>query len=474
MAPANSSLATRSLYLVALLSVGDALGQTSELVPIHHAPAGYALPGKFPCGIAAADLFITEGSGGYPDLAVVIGEHNMMYPGDPESWTLDAGRVSFFRNTGDWSDRNTALEFEYDLIFPAENSDCAPADIAFAHLDGDSFIDMVVSAGVGPAVSANAGIYVFKGQSGGQYSFAQSFVQYINTGPARSFAIADFNNDTFLDILVAVDLVNEFGDQVSALENDGSGVFSVAATVDVGSSSNYATGTVVADDFIKATLGQPKRIDGITGRPFDASISTLKNQGSFSFLATNVSPVSGCSSWIFTEMVSGKFTAGGLSVDLAAVSYTVSGVRVLHGNGTGAFTTDCSVNDADFYAYDDSGGCELDPVPVVHPNALDLGNLNGNSKPDIVMTEFGCGQVGLLLGKGNGAFQYHNTSGLYNLSIRPSGSTQQESPIRVLLVDLDDDGFDDIVTANYNLNPDTVFSSMSVLIQNWLDTDPPQ
>src|SRR5205085_1811046 len=73
------------------------------------------------------------------------------------------------------------------------------------------------------------------------------------------------------------------------------------------------------------------------------------------------------------------------------------------------------------------------------PNAVALGDVNGDGKQDIV-TANGIGTVSVLLGNGNGTFQAQ-------LTFAASGS-----PVFVALGDVNGDGKLDIVTANRSSN----------------------
>src|SRR5260370_740792 len=106
----------------------------------------------------------------------------------------------------------------------------------------------------------------------------------------------------------------------------------------------------------------------------------------------------------------------------------LSSVGVLLGNGDGTFQTAVSY---------DSGGGPFEPAAVA------IADLNGDHKPDILVTNAGSSTVGVLLGNGDGTFQpvvVYGSGGLY--------------PASVAVADVNDDGKPDLLVANVCGNGD--------------------
>ena len=106
-------------------------------------------------------------------------------------------------------------------------------------------------------------------------------------------------------------------------------------------------------------------------------------------------------------------------------SCTASSVGVLLGNGDGTFQTVVTY---------DSGG--------IFPNSVVIGDVNGDGKPDLVVvngstTGADAGNVGVLLGNGDGTFQ--------PVALYPRGGYGAGS---VALADVNGDGKPDVVVAN--------------------------
>lgn len=163
------------------------------------------------------------------------------------------------------------------------------------------------------------------------------------------------------------------------------------------------------------------------------------NTGNAVFEGTLVTPV--CGNWnvrlMFTGMATGKF--GGntiLGQDIAGVSYD-GVIKILHGNGNGGFSFDC---EEDEYSLGGGG-----PPENLMLSDIDVGSFNGGTKADLVVSDSD-GAVHLFMGKGDGTFKYLHGNPLYVLQ------TIGRYPSRVIAVDLDQNGFDDIVVVNHDGN----------------------
>jgi len=99
---------------------------------------------------------------------------------------------------------------------------------------------------------------------------------------------------------------------------------------------------------------------------------------------------------------------------------------------------------------------------------LRIGRLNPGSNRDVAYTVFDAtngafsSAVHVVVGRGNGRFfrRSNGTAIVYQFAIAPSGGTAT-APRDLQLVDLDDDGLRDIVTANETSNNISVLINMS-------------
>jgi hypothetical protein len=261
-----------------------------------------------------------------------------------------------------------------------------PESVAVADVNGDGKPDIVVANSCGSSTCPSSGsapgtVGVLLGNGNGTF---QTAVTYSSGGYGPvSVAVADVNGDGKPDIVVA----NSCGSSsscpssgtapgtVGVLLGNGNGTFQTAVTY--GSGGYTANSVVIAD------------VNG-DGKPDLLVLNSCSNNS--------------CSS-----------------------TYGDGTVGVLLGNGDGTFQT--------AVAYD-SGGFE--------PTSIAVGDVNGDGKPDVVVAQcsgpvFGCfpGEVGVLLGNGNGTFQ---TAVNY--------SSGADTPVAVAVVDINGDGNLDILVTN--------------------------
>ncbi|MBI5865513.1 MAG: hypothetical protein HZB38_13595 [Planctomycetes bacterium] len=78
---------------------------------------------------------------------------------------------------------------------------------------------------------------------------------------------------------------------------------------------------------------------------------------------------------------------------------------------------------------------------------IGVGHLNGGVKPDLI-AETTDTEVAFLLGNGDGTFQYRNDLNVYHVTIGEPGWPMLV-PIQLLVMDVNQDGYGDIVTSNH-------------------------
>ena len=139
----------------------------------------------------------------------------------------------------------------------------------------------------------------------------------------------------------------------------------------------------------------------------------------------------------------GDFNGDG-KPDLVVLNGDSTTVGVLLGNGDGTFQAVVTYG---------SGG--------VYPQSVAVADVNGDGKPDLVVaslcgSSLKCGNVGVLLGNGDGTFQ--------SVVSYSSGAQSAES---VAVADVNRDGKADIVIANYCLDPNVCAGgAVGVLLGN--------
>ena len=236
-------------------------------------------------------------------------------------------------------------------------------------------------------------------------SFVLSPVTYPVGANPTNMAIADYNNDTKPDLAVT----NQVSNDISILLGNGTGGFLPQTSVTVGSGPY----SVVAGKF-----NADNNFDLAVANSGSNSVSILLGNGDGTFSApTNFvvgpSPIS---------IAIGDFN-GDAKPDLATANFGgfFSGtISILLGNGGGGFALPLTVQTRS------------------QPAFVAVGNINGDSSPDLAVANFGANSISTYLGNGNGTF-----------TLRQNLATSL-GPVAVELADLNGDGRNDLTVANYN------------------------
>ncbi len=457
-----------ALAMAGGVGAGERAWGQGELLPIFRPPVLFGSGGGYPFGLAAGDVTGPNSQpDGYPELAIVNGGF------DVNRRILWSGMgVRIYRNTGNWEDPADGLAFLQDITdqFHDEfdNPITVPADVRFAHMDEDEYLDLVISASSLDPDDENSpgiwGVFVYLWNPDppiGQPKF--EFKSFTPTPlPVRGLAVADFDLDGLNDVAVAPDLNLWYVpiDQVYVLRNDPSdpGRLDLAAAVVLDIDSHDSPAGMVVADFNR-TSG-PVRPDIVTGNLLDNNISLLTNTGGFGF--TTAHRNAPCGSWHFHAMATGRFSANTLRHDIAGLIYSEGVIQVLHGDGRGNFSFDCSQDELDTYY--------LSPPPLPFVPAWDgiaVGQLNLGTKPDLVVTRpsKNTSAITFLLGRGDGAFQYVAGNPSYHKALDTgNGPDYSKMAIQVICADLNQDGLDDVITANHESHNVTVLINAMVVI----------
>jgi hypothetical protein len=331
--------------------------------------------GSLPISVAVADV----NGDGLPDLVVANERSN---------------NVSVLLGNGDGS-------FQAAQSFAAGTD---PTSVAVGDFNGDGHPDLAVANVLSNTVS------VLLGNGDGSFQAAQSFAA--GTDP-ESVAVGDFSGDGIPDLAVA-----DFGDLlgngagVSVLLGNGDGSFQAAKSFAAGT---YPVSVAVGDfngdglpDLVTTNVG--------TSLPDQGTVSVLLGNGDGSFqaaprFATGTRPRS---------VAVGDFNGDGIP-DLAvanAPSGQLGTVSVLLGNGDGSFQPARSFS-VGYY-----------------PDAVAVGDFDGNGDLDLAVANYGSNTVSVLLGNGDGSFQAAQSFA--------AGS----GPESVAVGDFNGDGLLDLAVAN--------------------------
>ena len=282
-------------------------------------------------------------------------------------------------------------------------SGSGPSSVAAADVNGDKKPDIIVANyGTGNVgVLLNTGNGTFTGQT-----------IYSTGSTSYCLAVADVNGDNKVDIIVA----NLAANNVGVLLNRGNGTFTAQTTYSTGANSNPFS--VAAVD-----VNGDNKTDIIVANYLTNNVGVLLNRGNGTFApqATYSTGSGSNPSSVATADVNGDNKS-----DIIVVNNSTNNVGVLLNRGNGTFTTQT--------AYSTGSGS--------NPSFVAAADVNGDSKPDIIVANYNTNNVGVLLNTGSGTFAPQTT---YSTGF---GS----GPYFVGSVDINGDDKVDIIVANYNTN----------------------
>jgi len=292
------------------------------------------------------------------------------------------------------------LTAEAGSPFPAGS---VPYSVAAGDFNGDGHQDSAI-ANVG---SNNVTVLLGDGSGGFTEVSGSPFPAGIQP---LSIALGDFNKDGHLDLAVANDVSND----VSVLLGNGSGGFTGAHGSPVTVGTNPFSVTV--GDFNGD--GNP---DLATANLASGNVTVLLGNGFGEFFPASGSPFATGQNPISVAV--GDFNGDGRP-DLATANMGSNTVSVLLGNGSGGFTAA-------------SGS----PIGVGNqPYLVAVADFNGDGHPDLAVPNNGSNNITVLLGNGTGGFA------------AASGSpfAVGSGPSSVAVVDIDGDSYPDLAVTNHN------------------------
>ena len=308
-------------------------------------------------------------------------------------------------------------------------------DVAIGDLNGDGKPDIVVvncgNAANNHCIGAGGNVGILFGIGDGTFQSVQSMPLGGGGFGAIAVAIADINADGNLDVIVAGDCAS--GGCGGVLLGNGNGTFQPEIAFDSAGliAFSLAIGDVNGDGKLDAVIGNQCATPACQTSTVGVSLGI--GNGHFQpAVAYN-------SGGIYPDGVAIADLNGDGKADLAVANSSTSttinqgDVGVLIGNGDGTFQT--------VKAY---------PASEFGAAAIKVADMDGDGKPDVVVVNCsaisgncngGGGNVGVLLGNGDGTLQPVVT-------FPPGGNT----PFAVGVADLNGDSKPDIVVGNCNSN----------------------
>jgi VCBS repeat protein/FG-GAP repeat protein len=316
--------------------------------------AGSITVGTQPVSVVVADL----NGDGKPDLAVANADE-----------AAPNGTVSILL-------QNSTGPFGFSLAGSPVPVGTAPQSIAVGHLNDN--VDLKPDLAVVNEGSDN--VTILRQNSTGPFGFTATTVSLDVGALPQSIAAADFNGDSNTDLATA----NEHLNTLTILFGNGSGSFPPpSTTIPVGAGPS---------DVASSDLNGDGRFDLAVANATSNNVSILIGNGNGTFANGSTSPVTVGTGPEGTAAA--DYNLDG-KVDLA-VANTGAGppgdLTILLGNGTGGFTAFAPT------------------VPAyTEPTTVAAADLNGDSKPDLAVANYGSGNV---------MVQLNTTSGTTAVTLR--------------------------------------------------------
>lgn len=290
--------------------------------------------------------------------------------------------------------------------------------IATADVDGDGRLDAVVNGFNSSVMDGDSVVGVMLGRANGSLGPATNYTMP-GSGPLSGIATGDFNEDGSPDAVAG----SPFEEGIAISLNDGNGSFLPPSFL----ASEFGQESFVVGDF-----NADEHLDiAATG---GGTYSVFLGNGDGTF-APGVAESIG--DWALS-IAGGDFNDDGI-LDLALGNVDGSTVRILLGDGDGTFTATTPV---------DLSPLEPDPCGCVESWGIAAGDLNGDGRDDVVVSDRFENRLFSILSNADGTFTPQG----------PFATGNEGNPITVALGDLNADGKLDAVTADYLENTGTVLS----------------
>lgn len=396
-------------------------GLPDIIVPDHEFSFAY-LPGYGDGTFRSALDFYSPVPGGFIAGATAIATGDFNGDGYPD---FVLGNLGFNPNTPSQIGITVFLSNPDGSLQPGINYGTGGSyqGVAVADFDGDGTPDIAALN------QSNNGIQIFHGAGNG--TFANGLFYPTGGTDALTIVTGDFNQDGHPDLAVA----NTTSDNVSVLLNDGHGNFSTAATYPTsGPNQSIVTGDVNGD-------GIP---DLVVLQFNPGVIAVLLGNGDGTFKPATINTLG----FNYLQNLALGDLDGDGKLDLAvAIDDAVTpmeGVVVARGNGDGTFAAPV------FF----STTLQNLNLQLPTPGDVQMVDLNGDGKLDLVYSNTFYGTIGVLYNTGTNPFA---TGMFYDPVEYPAGS----NVFAFAMIDINQDGAVDVVAANNSYAGATVLLNAS-------------
>jgi len=278
---------------------------------------------------------------------------------------------------------------------------------------------------IAAADSDNGVVQIFNGVGDGTFTVGASLTSGLYEDVPTAIISGDFNKDGFPDIAVAN--INDGTQDIGVLLNDGTGNFAGVATYNLSNTFNDI-GLATAD------LNGDGNLDLVVPIPTGSDVAIFLGNGDGTFQAET--DLSIPSTNPMSAAVADFNGDGKLDLAVTLSQDGLNGVAVALGNGDGTFQMPviypATLQDVTF----------ADPLPAY----IQIVDVDGDGKLDLVYTNSLYATVGVLYGIGDGTF--------YSPVEFPAGGFAYG----ITIADVNHDGTPDVITANDD------YSGVSVLL----------
>lgn len=286
-----------------------------------------------------------------------------------------------------------------------------PQGVAFASINGDAFLDMVLADSTLHRVSVLIG--------DGTQAFSNIRSMNLSTAPGlapTSLAVADFDGNGRMDVVTS----NFASGDLSIFLGQNNGDFRGPQVIGVGP---------LAADLAAADFDRDGRMDLAVVTSGDEIVSVFRGDGSGGLAPMSTTKVPGGPSGLAV----GDLNRDGLP-DVVVASSTGNFATVLMNLGGGRLKADPTLL-----------------VTGLEPSSLALADLDGDGNLDLVVANASDNRVSVFQGAGGGSFTAQQALPI------PDLNGDHARPIAIAVADLNEDAQPDVVVANYNTNLLSVF-----------------